>query len=169
MPPRNMKTITIGLIDRRLESARARSILLVCQKLEHYQEAWNEETRQMESLLKLRLRQDSFVARTPNLGSKVTPLRSTELTEEKIRADGPFDFVVIAGEVTYQSFSIAARVRSLLPETPVAIEFCETTYNQLAGKLILKNSRHHKVEDLLNELVYLTANTRPPQVLRLEE
>jgi hypothetical protein len=162
-----MKTIRIDSVDTRLDRFGARSVLLVCQTLERYKEIWNENDE--ETLLKLRNREDSFVARAAKKGVKVMPIRHSDLTEERVRVDGPFDFVVIAGEITYQSFSIAARARGLMLETEIAVEFCESTYNEAAHKLIVKNARHHHCEDLLEALVYLTASPKGPRVFLVEK
>lgn len=164
-----MKTIEIDSVDSRLDRAGARSVLVVCQALERYKEQWNEERREQETLLKLRNREDSFVTRIATRGVKVTPMRHSEVTAEKIQADGPFDFVVVAGEITYQSFSIAARVRKVMPDAPLVLEFCETTYDDRAHKLIVKNARHHHCEDLLEALVYLTASPKRPRELVVDE
>ena len=55
-----------------------------------------ERKRQVETLLKLRNREDSFVMRAAQRGCRVTPVRHLELTEQGISADGSFDFAVIA-------------------------------------------------------------------------
>lgn len=163
-----MMPIAIESIDKLLENSSVRSILLVCQKLERYKDVWNQEKNEHDTLLKLRNREDAFVARAAQKGIKITPVLHSELTEERIKSDGPFDLVAVAGEVTYQSFSIASRVRKFLPTTPTVVEFCETTYDQLANKLIFKNSRQYNVEDLLQSLVYLTATSKQPRILRSE-
>ena len=159
-----MNIFTIDSVDSRLSKSGARSVLVLCQIFERYKEEWNEKTREHETLLKLRNREDSFVARTAKKGVRITPMLHSDVTEEKMKADGPFDFVVVVGEVTYQSFSIAARVRKLLPKTPIVVEFCEATYDDAAHKLIVKNARHHRCEDLLESLVYLTGIPKRPRV-----
>lgn len=164
-----MKTIDIGAIDRVLRKTNPKSILLVCQVLERYKEEWNEDKREEETLLKLRNREDAFVTRVAQRGIRVTPMRQSELTAQKVSSDGPFDFAVIAGEITYQSFSIAAALRGKAPEIPIFIEFCEATFDTLAERLIAKNAKYHQVEDLLQNLVYLTAIPKQPRVINLEE
>ena len=150
-------------IDARLEKERVKSVLLVSQVLERYKEEWNEEQRQYVVLNKLRNREDSFAARAASKGIRVTPVLHSEMSS--IKTSGPFDFIIIAGEVTYQSFSIAVKVRTLYPRVPLAVEFCETTYDGTAHRLMVKQAQHHKCEELLGSLVYLTGSPKSPRAI----
>lgn len=157
------KPFKIESIDTLLAKTGARSVLVVTQKLERYREEYTPEKHAPDKLLKLRNREDVFVTRAAQHGAKVTPMRHSEITEDKLKLIGAFDFVVIAGEITYQSFSIAANVRRLFPQVPLVVEFCEETYDAAAHKLIVKNARLHGCEDLLETLVYLTATPKSPR------
>lgn len=133
----------------------------MCQQLERYKDEWNRERQEYETRFKLRNREDSFLARYVAKGIKVTPVLSSELIKGRADVEGSFDLVVIAGEITYQSFSIAPRVRTLFPEIPIFIEFCEATYDELARKLILRNSKSSGVAELISYLVYDKSGNLP--------
>jgi hypothetical protein len=164
-----MNICIIDSVDDRLDKSGARSVLVVCQVFERYKEEWNEEKQKHETLLKLRNREDSFIARAAKKGMKITPMRHSDVTEEKMKTVDPVDVVVVAGEVTYQSFSIAARVRKYLPNIPILVEFCEVTYDDTAQKLIVKNARHYLCEDLIESMVYLTCVPKSPRAFVVDQ
>jgi hypothetical protein len=157
----------IPSIHKRLASIEPRHVLVITQKLNEYieWEAGRKVTRN-----KLRNREDAFVLKLTSAGIRTTVITAKEFSLSKVQEEGGphrIDAIVIAGEVTYQSFYLAKIARETLPNIPVFIEFCEEGFNQSALEAIKHNSTQQGIEDLLYNLVYLTASPKQPRSLDL--
>ncbi len=158
-----MKSITLRSIDDVLAGVRLTSILLVTQKLERYKDEWNFQKKEYETRMKLRNREDAFLTRYTQRGVKVSPVSVGDLNEGFLFQAGTFEIAVVAGEITYQSFSAARRLQAMMPAIPIFIEFCETTFDSKAATILAKAARFHSAEALLERIVYLTSVSKNPK------
>jgi hypothetical protein len=161
----------IPSVDQRLAELPVRKLILISQKLNerrywdgHSRPVKDEEGEVIPPGMKLRNREDVFICRMNEQGIRSGVVNAqTGLWRIKREAADGVDVVVIAGEVTYQSFFIASRVREVLPNTPIFIEFCEADFNDLNRDLIISNAARYELTDLIANLVYLTATPKSPR------
>lgn len=157
----------IPSIHKRLAPIEPRHVLVITQKLNEYIE-WEDGEKVTRN--KLRNREDAFVLKLTSAGVRTTVVVAKDFSLEKVQAEGgPYhiDAIVIAGEVTYQSFYLAKVARETLPNRPIFIEFCEDGFNHDALDAIKHNATQHDVEDLLPNIVYLTTAPKQPTSLDL--
>ena len=157
----------IPSIHKRLARVEPRHVLVITQKLNEYIE-WEDGKKATRN--KLRNREDAFVLKLMSAGIRTTVITAKEFSLSKVQEEGgPYriDAIVIAGEVTSQSFYLAKIAREALPNIPVFIEFCEDGFNQNTLGAIKQSSSQQGVEDLLENLVYLTTIPKQPHSLAL--
>src|SRR5438874_10114098 len=76
------------------------------------------------------------------------------------------DMSVLAGELSYQSITSAARLRRNGVKGPFFIEITEDeANNQSKLDMLVANAKRYEALDLLDNLVYLTKTRRDPKFI----
>ncbi len=120
----------------------------------------------------LRAREDAFVAALNSDGVRTTVVEGDTLASIKDFSKvvtTSADVVVIAGEITSQSFSLAAQVAKFLPYLQPFIEFTEENSSPVAIRAMVKAAQRSGNEKLLGSLVYLTRVKKTPNSLVIAE
>ena len=157
----------IPSIHKRLALIEPRHVLIISQQFNVYDE-WEDGKK--VGRYKLRNREDAFVLKLTSAGIHTTVVLANEFSLSRVQEGGgryPIDAIIIAGEVTYQSFYFAKIACDTLPNIPIFIEFCEEGFNQSILDAIKHNSTQQGVEDILENLVYLTTIPKHPRTLDL--